>query len=193
MAQIRTELQENGSYNVYTPYNKDFVRRIKGIGGTRWNPNARAWNVPAAGIETARGIMVDIYGESDIPAEQKMVTIRVKFADEYVEYCAGVSAFGKTLAYARGRDSGACVGDDVILETGTIGSGGSAKNWMTVIGAGSSFLLTVPESIYLRDKDKWDTEIVENESSDSKRMALIAEREKLMARLAEIEKELGSI
>ena len=32
-----------GKANVFTPYNKDFVAKIKQIGGARWNGSARCW------------------------------------------------------------------------------------------------------------------------------------------------------
>ena len=191
MTQIRTEKQQNGTVNVYTPYNRDFVAGIKRIGGARWNTNAKCWNIPEAGLEDARQMMQRCYGETDIPQEgQKMVTIRIRFDNNYAERCSGVAAFGKTLAVARGRDSGARVGEDAILEEGSITSGGSAKNWTTEIAAGSVFRITVPESIYKAEKDSWNVEVVEDAKED-RRAALIAEREKLLARLAEIEKELA--
>lgn len=30
----------NGKVEIYTPYNKEFVQKIKGIGEARWNENA---------------------------------------------------------------------------------------------------------------------------------------------------------
>ena len=192
MATIKTARCDNGTINIYTPYNRDFVSRIKGIGRARWDADRKCWNIPEAGLETARSIMQDVYGETDLPdAWQKMVTVRIKFGDRYTSECrCGVSAFGRTLARAWGRDSGAKVGDDVIMETGEVTSDGSAKNWYTVIKAGTTFRLQVPEGIYQRDKDLWDTEIVEATEADN-RAALLAERDKLMARLAEINEILG--
>lgn len=192
MTQIKTAKNENGTYDIYTPYNKKFVTSIKRIGGAKWNASARAWNIPAVGIEDARSATEECYGEADIPTEQEMVTIRVKFKDEYSELRGGIEAFGKTLARAWGRDSGAKVGDGVVLEAGEITSGGSMQNWKTIAKAGATFRLVVPENIYNKEKDEdeWDVEIVEDAKID-KRAALIAEREKLLARLAEIEKELA--
>lgn len=191
MATIKTEKCTDGTVNIYTPYNRDFVARIKGIGRARWDAAQKCWNIPEAGLETARNIMQDVYGETDLPDAGQMVTIRVKFGDRYTSECrCGVSAFGRTLARAWGRDSGAKVGDDVIMETGSVTSGGSAKNWYTAIAAGTTFRLQVPEGIYQRDKGLWDTEIIEATEADT-RTALLAEREKLMARLAEINEILG--
>ncbi|MDP2060663.1 MAG: hypothetical protein Q8J97_13055, partial [Flavobacteriaceae bacterium] len=42
-----------------------------------------------------------------------------------------VSLFGRTIAKAFSRDSGARLGDDVVFISGTYKSGGSVKNWNT--------------------------------------------------------------
>jgi len=46
---------------------------------------------------------------------------------------------GCVLASARGRDSGAKVGEGVRLLNGDIDSGGSMRNWTSTIGANSKF------------------------------------------------------
>ena len=37
---------ENGRANIYTPYNPDFVRKIKGVGGSKWNSSEKYWSIP---------------------------------------------------------------------------------------------------------------------------------------------------
>lgn len=46
-----------------------------------------------------------------------------------------VEVAGRTIARAWGRDSGAKLGDGVVKLQGRVGSGGSMKNWETVVDA----------------------------------------------------------
>ena len=57
---------------VYSPYNPEFVRRIKHMKG-KWRDGC--WEVRADLIEEVRALMVEIYGRDDRPT--KMVNIKV--------------------------------------------------------------------------------------------------------------------
>jgi hypothetical protein len=46
-----------------TPYDKDFVREAKSMGG-RWYPPLKAWVFPAEKANTVRELVETIYGES---------------------------------------------------------------------------------------------------------------------------------
>ena len=61
---------KDGVANVYTPYNPDFVRKIKGIGGAKWNGSKKCWTIPEFAIEAAREIMCEVYGYSDITTKR---------------------------------------------------------------------------------------------------------------------------
>ena len=52
----------NGKANVYTPYNPDFVKKVKGIGGAKWNGSEKCWEIPETAIEAARAIMCEVFG-----------------------------------------------------------------------------------------------------------------------------------
>lgn len=191
MCGIRVSV-ENGKANLFTPYNAEFVREIKTIGGARWNSSSKCWTVPEECLDRAREIMVDIYGYADDePAET--VTVKLTCIGWYSELREGVTVLGKTIAQAWGRDSGAKVGDDVILLNGTIASGGSAKNWTTNVSEGAEFkLLNVSKSLFEKwsDTDSFKAEIISTKVDKDK---LIEEREKLLARLAEIDKILEEV
>lgn len=178
----------NGKARIFTPYNADFVGMIKNIGGRKWNTDSKCWEVPESEIDVVRQYMIDIFGESDISAGKK-VDVVVTFKDDADCTCGAITIFGKTVARATGRDSGARVGSDVTMISGEIDSGGSAKNWRTHIEKDSVFKLRkVPESA-LKMSTEYDItfEIV---GSDTDRKALTEEKERLLARLAEIEKLL---
>ena len=193
MSTISVKQQDNGSYNIHTPYNPDFVAAIKGIGSARWNSSARAWNVAGPDIDAARAVMREVYGESDLPDETPRVKIMMTFVDEAWAGRGAVTAFGRTLASASGRDSGARVGEGVCLVKGSIDSGGSMKNWSSVVRKGAVFTLTVPQDIFDRQRADWDgvaeIEVLPSEAGDRKAQ-LLEEREKLLARLAQVEAEL---
>lgn len=188
MMQIKLE---NGTAKVFTPYNAEFVSKIKGIGGRRWDSADRCWCVPESEIETVRQFMQEVYGETDQPNEGEKVTARIIFNSEVSELRESVVLFGKTIARAWGRDSGARVGDDVTLVSGKISSGGSMKNWYTVVEEGSVVLLrNVPKALLSREAD-YDVTIEEIQSPAIDRAALLEEKARLQARLEEIEKLLA--
>lgn len=177
---------DNGRANIYTPYNPQFVRAIKQIGGAKWNPAQKCWSIPEAAIEAARGIMTDVYGCTDVSGGET-ITVKATFAEEVTAHLADVVLFGKVLAHATGRDSGARVGDDVAFSAGGVTSGGGARNWQSVVREGSVAILSnVSKSLY--DKAVLpDGVTVEIMDSKIDREALLAEKARLLKRLAEIE------
>ena len=186
-----------GKANIFTPYNAEFVKRIKSIGGAKWNGAEKCWKIPAEAVDAARDIMMDVYGETDIPDGSEKLKLRITALVDIEELRAPVSYFGKNLASASGRDSGARVGDGVILESGTITSSGSMKNWTSMIRKDAVMILTdVPETLYQRDKNattQWgDTlfsvEVLKNSVDKEK---LESEKAALLARIAEIDRILA--
>lgn len=184
MMQIKVE---NGMAKVFTPYNAEFVKKIKNIGGRKWNAADKCWMIPESEIETARQYMMDVYGETDLPDEDGRVTIKVKFNEMAFEYTSPITIFGKEIARAWGRDSGAKVGEDVTLLSGSIGSGGSAKNWRTTIHEGSVFKIRNVAKKALEIPNDYNITVEEVEEATIDRKALEEEKAKLLARLAEIE------
>ena len=188
MLQIKVE---NGTAKVFTPYNTTFVTRIKNIGGRRWNAAEKCWTVPESEIETVRALMMEVYGETDLPDETEKITVRVTFNERAVADQDSVVLFGKTIARATGRDSGAKIGDDAVLESGEIYSGGSQRHWCTVVKEGTVIKVRNISRAALALETEYDVTVAEVEDAGIDRAALIEEKEKLLARLAEIEKLLG--
>lgn len=180
---------ENGKANVYTPYNPDFVKKIKGIGGAKWDGSEKCWTVPETAIEVVREIMNDVYGYSDVK-ENETITLKLTFNECVSSACSDVTLFGKVLAHAHGRDSGASVGDDVAYINGGATSGGSAKNWYSIVKEGSIAILSgVNKTVYKKTEMKYDITIEVIENKNNKR-SLLEEKERLLKRIAEIEKLL---
>ena len=103
---MKIEIVDTKAY-IYTPYNAEFVKAIKGIGGARWNRDKSAWAVPADCIDQAREIMRRVYGEDDRPDCGKRVDVRLTFDSSVSEWQSAVTIYGKTISRAYGRDSGA--------------------------------------------------------------------------------------
>lgn len=176
---------------IYTPYNSEFVRKIRRCGNAHWNSSANAWTVNTEYIPAVRKMMCDVYGESDIPAD-KRVDVKLTFHEDYEATCDGVFFFGRCLARAYSRDSGAKVGEGVCYLDGSCKSGGSAKYWSSIVKEGSVVMLYgVPEVLIQKEArvENVDYEIIERCPDEN---ALLTEKSKLLTRVAEIDAMLQS-
>ena len=149
------------SLAVYFPFDEDAKNRIKNLGG-KWNGVERCWKVPAALESEVREVLNDTFG-TDGSQPVKMLTLRVTALNDVEIYTDPVTCCGKVLARAYGRDSGAKVGDDVALISGTITSGGSRKNWKSIVRNGAVFKLL---NVYPGQKDDYDPDVFQVEIVD---------------------------
>ena len=164
-----------------TPYNPEFVSQIKNIGGARWDSSRREWKIPAACVEQAREIMRRVFGECDLPDETRRVNVKLTFSESICGNTReSLIIFGKQIARAYGRDSGAVVGGDVSFIEGKPTSDGAV-----------ALLRNVPESILHEDLPDGVTYEIMPEEAAPNREALLAEKARLTARLAEIDKLLA--
>lgn len=176
------------------PFNTRFVAQIKRIGG-RWMPDQKRWAVDVRNVEHVRAAMLDCYGRTDVSADD-MVTVRVTVGDKGIGVRRGsVEMFGRVVARAWSRDEGARTGDGVVFLEGGPDSGGSMKYWETIVYAGSVFLVRdVPRQHVLAHQAAWielGHKIEIEEGAADSRAQLMAERERLAARLAEIDRLLA--
>jgi len=183
----------NGKISIDSPYNPDFVAKIKGAGG-RWNPSDKTWEIDERSLEAVRAIMREVYGQDDLPTEKVSVKITIGADSEVYEDRGPVVLFGRVVASARGRDSGARLGDGVSFEAGGAHSGGSMKNWYTYIGKESVFTIYDVPRLAVERKLGWEDdygtfEVLEN---GNQKAALEAEKEALLKRLAEIEELMNA-
>lgn len=193
MAKITVTIKAGTAY-IASPYNPEFVSRIKNCGG-RWDAETRTWKISEQALDDARQIMQDIYGETDQQTAGTTVTLRAEIIDSIWETRKPIVIAGRVVASAFGRDSGARVGDNVAFIAGGPKSGGSVKNWQTCIDAGSIIkVYKVPaakarEAVENPPYKGMVCVIEQPETID--RAALEAEREKLLARIAEIDAQLN--
>ena len=184
MAEFKITI-ENERAIIVTPYNADFVSRIKLMNG-RWNASQRCWTVPQEAVEDVRSAMREIFGQDDQPVSDAADVV-LRFDREISESRAAVTLLGRTIARAFGRDTGAKPGDDVLFLKGSPKSDGSMKNWLTVIPEGCVVkCLHVPRAA-LENADLPKGVTVEIEDAHIDRAALEAEKARLLARLEEIE------
>jgi hypothetical protein len=180
----------NGKIAVDTPYNPSFVSKIKKAGG-KWNASNRTWEVDERSVEAVRAIMREVYGQDDLP--QELVTVKVTVGSSISQHRGPIVMFGRTVASAFGRDSGARIGEGVCFEAGGCDSSGSMKNWYTIVSAGSEITIYDVPRLAVEQKLGWKDEygtfeVIENGDPLA---ALRAEKEALLKRLAEIEELLN--
>jgi hypothetical protein len=192
MTDLMIKVEEEKA-NIFTPYNADFVKKIKGIGGARWNASKKCWSIPKEFVERCRNIMFDVYGKTD-EVDCNKLKLRLTFLEDAWEERGDITMFGKILCHATSRDSGGYItDDDVALISGNIDSGGSAKYWGSSIDKGTVMeLINVSEHLYKKYLENPDenvkVEVIEDKTDRDK---LIEEKNKLLARLEEINKLLG--
>ena len=179
--------------SVASPFHPAFVRRAKELGG-KWDAAAKVWTFDARDEDDVRALCCEVYGTDGSPV--KLVDVRITYRHAASGDRSAIYSCGREIARAWGRDSGAKLGEGVKLVEGRVRSGGSAKNWETVIDAGSVLVLRdVPEPIALRrvcDKEDRLVEILPSAAATVDVPALQAEREKLVARMAEIDAILST-
>lgn len=181
----------NGKISIDSPYNPEFISRIKEAGG-KWNPGAKTWDVDERSIEVVRTIMREVYGRDDRP--QETVTVKVTVGENIIYGDRGpIVLFGRIIASARSRDGGARVGDGISFEKGGADSGGSRKNWDTRISPESVFRIYDVPKLAVEQKLGWNDDYGTFEVivPEDPLAALRTEKKALLARLAEIEELLA--
>ena len=184
--------------SVASPFHPAFVSRAKELGG-KWDAAAKVWTFDARDCDEddVRALCRAVYG-TDGSSDTKLVDLRITFKSGARAGQRAVYVCGREIARAWGRDSGAKLGEGVKLVEGRITSGGSSKNWATVVDAGSVFIVRdVPEAKARAEAeacntDEFSIEILTSAPAAVDVSALQAEREKLVARMAEIDAILST-
>ena len=180
---------------VSSPYNPKLPKMARAIGGS-WNVDKSVWIFNKADEKLAEKLYMDIYNEWE---NSETIRVRITTHSDIATGNDSVYICGKQVARATGRDSGASVGKDVRWVSGELPtSGGSAKYWCTIVNEGSVFeLVNFPVAALEKlanaaEREEFEFTIVEEEKSEQviDVALLIAEREKLLARIEEINKLL---
>lgn len=181
---------EGDQVKVVSPYNAQFVQKCRNLRGKFKDG---AWWFDDSIIDYVREAMIQFYGTTgEIPFET--CTLLIRDYTSYSDYRSACMLFGRTIAKAFGRDSGARLGDDIVFISGRYDSGGSVKNWRTEIGNATFEMRNFPvPSLDLPDVKKAIEEgWCEVKHSQKKRdpEVIKAEIELLKAKITELESEL---
>lgn len=189
MSSIKTSIA-NGQMKVVSPYNTTFVAGAKNLAG-KWA--APAWVFDARNETAVRALLTECYG-SDGTGTEDVVSIRVKMNPDCSVYNGPITIGGRIIARAFGRDSGAKLGEGVVVLSGGFDSAGSVKNWRTAVKDGTEVLLhEFPRAAAERlIAEGNDVTIVHIEPPTIDVDALRAERERLMDRVGKIDAILAS-
>lgn len=117
-----------GRVTVESPFHPSFSPKAKTFGG-RWDSAAKRWSFDARDLARVKVLCVALYGTDGSPIDAAdLLTIRTDGVLDDSPSSTEVRIAGRQIARIRGRDSGATLGDGVVLLAGRFRSGGSAKN-----------------------------------------------------------------
>lgn len=155
--------------NIYvtSPYNSSLPSRARDLGG-EWDKVRSAWKYHTDEWELVAELYRDIYGYFD--EKPDFVTAIVTCSEDLPsKWHDSIYFAGLPVATAYDRDSGAKLGEGVIVIKGGFDSGGSKKNWRTVAKEGTIFKVkNVPINMIEREKKSEDWANVEIALKNSK-------------------------
>ena len=129
--------EDGDMFSLLTPYNSNFIKdRKKKIGRREWDPEKKVWRFPIGALPAVRELLMEHYGFTDEDDCSETLTVVVKTNSEIEKVRSDISVMGKTVCYAKGRDSGGFPGRDVYYIKGEPASGGSVKSWKSVVPEG---------------------------------------------------------
>ena len=187
--QVKIE-KKDGKVWGESPYLPEFPEAARRLGG-KWN--GTHWVFDERDFDRVKELYLKFYGEDGF-TPVKPVTVRVMCLDDWFsEYRTGLFLFGRMIARGFCRDSGAKLGDDVVLLNGDIDTGGSRKHWYTVARKGSVFEIRGVPLSFMEKKEgvpeALEVSVVE-ETKGPSREELLKEQQTLMDRINEIDKIL---
>ena len=171
------------------PYHPEWPAQAKALGG-RYRPTDKSWQFDARDEARVRELCVAIYG-TDGETAADLVTLHVqvwRLQDSQAIWLAG-----REICSRPGRDAQVRLGAGVILLSGEFAAWSGSRNHPRV-GALAGTILEVrdvPRPLAEAEAQKLPEiiSIIEHQGPD--REALRAERERLTARIAEIDKLLS--
>lgn len=151
--QLKAEVKNEGIVTFSHRYNSVLVEKCKNLGG-RWDESAKVWVFPK--------ILEEQIEELEYLYNADIVWVEITAKDRVFAHNGPVKFLGYKLAQAWDRDSGAQTCENVSMIEGSIDSGGSAKNWGTVVHDGTKFRLQISKNLIQEECEKWDVKILEN-------------------------------
>ena len=143
---------EQDMVSLKADYNSLLVKKCRKLGGS-WDKEQNAWIFP--------GFVSDQVEELDEIYNSALIAVEITAIEEIREYGKGIEFLGRPLCRAFSRDSGARIDSEVALISGCATSGGSQKNWATILNEDSVLRLQVPSAILeTHQDDRFDVKII---------------------------------
>ena len=169
--------------------NIEFISKAKTLGG-KWSFITKSWDFDVRNEVLIRQVVLDIFGTDGHFSPEK-VSIRAAFKSQ-VKSKGPITLGGKIIAVASGNSGTPKLGPNVILESGSFESGGSYANWKTLSIDAVVLIHDFPKNVAegLIKKYPSMVSIIETSKTLIDLSQIISERDRLQARLIEIEKIL---
>ena len=181
----------DGGLEVRSPYHPDFPAAARALGG-RWRPSRRAWVFDGRDERAVGELLAGLFGWSPAPSG-KAVTVRVAL-DRYNAGGAEARLAGRCIARRPGRDGAVVLGAGVVVGGAFAPSAGSRQH-PALIDSDEVVTLEVRdlpvEALTAARELEW-TRVGGPGGAGPDRAALLAERDALLARLAELDALLAA-
>jgi hypothetical protein len=174
---------------LYYPFNPGANEQIKqGLNGRLSNVVVgglgKGWEIDIRDVERAQAIFRDCFGNDGSPGDyDDLVTVRVDLSVHQVQDYAWFA--GRPIARRAGRDEPVKLSSNVVLVEGKLSSSGGSMKYPTLnIASGTIVEIRDLPRKALEAEHPDNYEIVGEEDP---KVALAAEKERLLARVAEID------
>lgn len=179
--------QVDGSVFLVSPYNLNVPPRAKRLGG-KWDAKRRAWRFDVRDLERVRALAADVFGFDELGPS---VTVRIN-AEDYVDrdHSDRVVFAGRIVARRCGRDDDVRLAGNMVLVSGRFASSAGSRSCPEIGWTDDPAILEIrdiPASSLSKAHGKY--EIVDDAGLDA---GLLEERERLQARIREIDALLAS-
>ena len=148
-------IKQDAQILVITPYLARVSTYLKNLGNAKWDASQQGWLIDADFENDISQKLIKTFG-SDGSTEVETVSAYITFTENKIEKRKPIGVAGLVFARANGRDGGATTGEGVALLEGEISSGGSAKNWESIVKEGAKFKVTKLIKTLIKDLEKVD-------------------------------------
>jgi len=160
-----TKIETTDSQIIVTgDYNSAFVTKAQSLSGKWVSPS---WFFDIRDEAAVRAASLECYGTDGGVADLVDVQITIPTYAHGMGSCKPIELFGRSIARAFGRDSGAKLGTGIVLVEGGFTSGGSMKNWCTDVKDNTVVIMRdVSRKLFeLHNDDDFIVELIEPEKS----------------------------
>ena len=191
MIDIKVKILGN-EVRISAPFDVEFKEEMH-YHNCKWDDETKEWVVDIDLLDIVRKKLYKLYGMDDFTNDFVNVMVTIPKNTDLDGYQKPAKMFGKAIAIATGKKSGAFWGKDIVNISSHCGSDGSYKYWVTYVSSGKFKIKNVSKARVLEEKDKYEEKgfIIEIlETSEVNKEILLEERERLVERLNEIDKIL---